>query len=398
MSNISVGRLDVVPVSEQGTEYVERKGLGHPDSLIDGIVDATSVSLSKRYIEEFGSILHHNVDKGLIIGGASRVGFGHGIITKRIEVIVTGRASRGTNGREIDVNGIAEETARKYLKENTRFLEVDDEVLIRPKVAEGSADLGHIFSRGSKVPLANDTSFGIGFAPFTDTERLVLATENYLNSKEYKKRVPAVGEDIKVMGMRENDAITLTVAIAFVAKNVKDLEEYKAYKAKIAQDIIKNARKSTNKIVKVHINTGDPEEGGEVYITKTGLSCEAGDDGSVGRGNRVNGLITPFRHMSLEAAAGKNPVSHIGKIYNILATELAKQITSEYPGIKECDIAILSQIGKPISEPHNLNINIVAGKKEFEALRPKAAYIADGFLDNIGEFTNNIALGKYRTF
>ena len=398
MANISVNRLDIAPLSLQNTEYVERKGLGHPDSLIDGIVDATSIALSKRYIEEFGTILHHNVDKGLVIGGAARVGFGHGAITKRIEVIVTGRAARGTSGRKIDVNEIAKDTAAKYLKDNTRFLNVDDEVFIQSKIADGSADLTHIFGRGNGVPLANDTSFGIGFAPFTDTERLVLATERYLNSREYKKRMPMAGEDIKVMGMREKDSISLTVAIAFVAQHVKDINAYNEYKEKIAQDIVKNARKTTGKRVRVHINTGDPEGDGEVYITKTGLSCESGDDGSVGRGNRVNGLITPFRHMSLEAAAGKNPVSHIGKIYNILATQLAQQITNEYPAIKECDVAVLSQIGKPISEPHNLNLNIIAGKSDFEKLNGNAKYIAQGYLENIGELARNIALGKYGTF
>ncbi len=398
MANISVNRLDITPVGMQNTEYVERKGIGHPDSLIDGIVDATSVALSKRYIEEFGTILHHNVDKGLVIGGAARVGFGHGAITKRIEVIVTGRAARGTSGRKIDVDEIAKETAAKYLKDNTRFLNIDDEVRIESRIADGSSDLTSIFGRGTGVPLANDTSFGIGFAPFTDTERLVLETEHFLNSKDYKKRMPMVGEDVKVMGMRESGSISLTVAIAFVAQHVKDINAYREYKIKIAQDIVKNARKITQKKVNVHINTGDPEEGGDVYITKTGLSCESGDDGSVGRGNRVNGLITPFRHMSLEAAAGKNPVSHIGKIYNILATQLAQQVAQEYSEIKECDVAVLSQIGKPISEPHNLNMNIITGRSDFEKLSSKARYVAEGYLENIGEFTHNIALGKYGTF
>ncbi len=399
MGNISVNKMDFTPVSEQNTEYVERKGIGHPDSLIDGIVDATSCELSRRYIAEFGSILHHNVDKGLIIGGASRVGFGKGAITKRIEVIVTGRATSEADGKRIDVNQVAKEVTAKYLKEHTRFLNVDDEVFIQSKIASGSLDLGNIFKRSTSVPLANDTSFGIGFAPFSVTERLVLETERFLNSKEYKHRMPSAGEDIKVMGMRDKDAITLTVAIAFVAKHVPNIEAYKENKTKIKADIKKNAKKITDREISVHINTGDDVEGGDVYLTKSGLSCEAGDDGSVGRGNRVNGLITPFRQMSLEAAAGKNPVNHIGKIYNILATEMAQSITKEYPEIKQCDVAVLSQIGKPISQPHNLNINLVLAKKaDFAKLQPKVDYIAQGFLENIGQLTTDIALGKYKTF
>ncbi len=399
MRNISIERLELKPVSGQSTEYVERKGVGHPDSLIDGIVDETSHALCREYMNSFGTILHHNVDKGLIIGGAAKATYGKGKITKKIEVIVTGRAINKINGKVIDVNQIAEDVTRNYLKENTRFLDLENEVVIKSKIAKGSEDLTHIFARKSDVPLANDTSFGIGFAPFSDTERLVLETERYLNSKEYKAGFPAVGEDIKVMGCRNGSRITLTVAIAFVAHLVPNKDEYARFKERATKDILKFASKITNKDVAVEVNTGDDLEGEAPYLTKSGLSCEAGDDGSVGRGNRVNGLITPFRHMSLEAAAGKNPINHIGKIYNILATELAHDIVKQYPQILECDIAALSQIGKRIDQPLNLNINmIVESGANFDNIRSKAHYISDQWLDNIGKLTTDIALGKYKTF
>ncbi len=399
MRNISIEKLELKPVSEQATEYVERKGIGHPDSLIDGIVDETSHALCREYLNACDSILHHNVDKGLIIGGEAKAAYGKGEITKKIEVIVTGRAISTFSGKMLDVNRIAEEVTRKYLKDNTRFLDLDNEVVIKSKIAKGSEDLTHIFGRKSEVPLANDTSFGIGFAPFSDTERLVLETERYLNSKEYKASFPAVGEDIKVMGCRNGDKITLTVAIAFVAQLVNSKEEYIRMKERATKDILGFASRVTKKEVAVEVNTGDDAEGEAPYLTKSGLSCEMGDDGSVGRGNRVNGLITPFRHMSLEAAAGKNPINHIGKIYNILATQLAEDIVKQYPQIRECDIAALSQIGKRIDQPLNLNINmIVENGANFEDIRGKAHYIADGWLDRIGEFTTQIALGKYKTF
>ncbi|MEM3839183.1 MAG: methionine adenosyltransferase [Candidatus Micrarchaeaceae archaeon] len=399
MRNISIERLDLKPVSEQATEYVERKGVGHPDSLIDGIVDETSHALCREYINSTGTILHHNVDKGLIIGGTAKVTYGSGKITKKIEVIVTGRATSKFSGKSIDVNQIAEDVTRKYLKDNTRFLDLDEEVVIRSKIAKGSEDLTHIFSRKSEVPLANDTSFGIGFAPFSDVERLVLETEHYLNGKEYKASFPAVGEDIKVMGCRNGDRITLTVAIAFVAQFVNSKEEYYSMKERVTKDILRFASRITKKEVVVEVNTGDDAEGIAPYLTKSGLSCENGDDGSVGRGNRVNGLITPFRHMSLEAAAGKNPINHIGKIYNLLATQLADDIVKQYPQIKECDIAALSQIGKRIDQPLNLNINLILENgANFDNIRSKVNYIADGWLDRIGEFTTQIALGKYKTF
>ncbi|MDE1861238.1 MAG: methionine adenosyltransferase, partial [Candidatus Micrarchaeota archaeon] len=280
MKSISISELLVPPVEDRRIEYVERKGIGHPDSLIDGIVDATSHALSRKYLESCDAILHHNVDKGLIIGGASKVGFGHGEITKKIEVIITGRAMDRFNNVKIDVDDIAVEVAREYLAEHTRFLDLDNEVKFESKIATGSADLTNLFVRGGSAPLANDTSFGIGFAPYTDTERLVLETERYLNSKEYKSQRPSVGEDIKVMGLRDGKDIVLTIAIAFVAQHVDSLDTYIKHKELVQKDVLKFAKKLIGKDITVHNNAADPTDSDEVYLTKSGLSAEAGDDGS----------------------------------------------------------------------------------------------------------------------
>jgi S-adenosylmethionine synthetase len=253
--------------------------------------------------------------------------------------------------------------------------------------------------RGNGVPLANDTSFGVGFAPLSTVERIVSATARYLNSEAYKRKMPGVGDDIKVMGLKDGNKITLTIAIAFVARYIHSMDEYISYKEKVEHDVAVLARKFTNKEVDIVVNHGDSIEKGEVYLTKSGLSCEAGDDGSVGRGNRVNGLITPFRYMSLEAAAGKNPVSHVGKIYNILATKLAGLVVEEVPSVKECHIAMLSQIGRKIDDPKSLSISLIAEKpSSFDAAAKKAKYLAEGALEATGRLTSDIVLGKYSVF
>jgi S-adenosylmethionine synthetase len=397
--SIEIEERDIIPVAERPIEFVERKGVGHPDSLIDGIVENISLELCKAYMEKAGQILHHNVDKGLIIGGASEVDFGKGRITRPIEVILTGRATTEYKGKTIPVDEIAIRTADAYLRKHTRFLDVDKEVRISSKIVSGSSDLNGIFSRGDGVPLANDTSFGIGFAPFTETERLTLETETFLNSSEYKKKMPMVGEDIKVMGVREHDGIMLTIAIAFVSPLIKNIDEYIKAKETIVKDVKQLAKKYTKKNVEVAINTGDSHEDEDVYLTKTGLSCEAGDDGSVGRGNRTNGLITPFRHMSLEAAAGKNPINHVGKIYSILSTEIAKDIVKQYPVIRECNVAIVSQIGRRIDDPKNLSIDVIMEKgQKLSSINSKVKDIAQEKLNNIATITRELTNGKYKMF
>lgn len=399
MSNIRVSGNSYPRLEDQPVEYVERKGVGHPDSLIDGIMERVSIDLSKAYIDAAGAVLHHNVDKGLIIGGSSEARFGSARITRPIEVILTGRAAKEYQGTPIPVDEIAVNSAASYLREHTRFLDVSSETSISSKIVRGSDDLMGIFGSAYGTPLANDTSFGIGFAPFTATERLVLETERMLNSAEYKKKVPAVGEDIKVMGVRDGEATTLTIAIAFVAPLVADAEDYRRQKELVSDDIRALASKLSGSDVEVVVNNGDNHETGVFYLTKSGLSCEAGDDGSVGRGNRVNGLITPFRHMSLEAAAGKNPVNHIGKIYNVLANEIAGDVVKDYPQVKECSVSIVSQIGRRIDDPKHLDVKIsTESPGQADTLKGKVSDIAQQALENIGFLTSEILAGKYPMF
>ncbi len=396
MKNIVILESKNTPLSEQEIEYVERKGRGHPDSLIDGIVETASIELSKYYLNKFDIILHHNVDKGLIIGGESDAVFGKGIIIRPIEIILAGRATSLFENIKIPIEEIVIKSTRDYLKKNTRFLDIDTEVIINSKIYPGSSDLNNIFLRKSEVPLANDTSFGIGFAPLTETEELSLKIEQYLNSTDYKIKMPAVGEDIKVMSVRQDDEINITLAIAFIADLVNNIEDYITQKEKVQNDVLKLAKDLTGKKINIIINNGDSYELNNVYLTKSGLSCEAGDDGSVGRGNRINGLITPFRNMTLEAASGKNPVNHVGKIYNIMANEIAKDVVKLYPQIKECNVSIVSQIGRKINDPKNVRLEIIG--ENTEKIKSKVITICEEALNETKELTKNIILGKYHTF
>ena len=396
VKNIVISKGGYTPVPELDVEIAERKGLGHPDTMIDGIVEEISVELCKAYLNEFGTILHHNLDKGQIVGGEARPEFGGGKVVQPIFILLSGRASYEAEGRIIPVQEIALETTKKYIKQNLRFLDPDADVEIMSKIRPGSRDLVELFLRKKGVPLANDTSFGVGYAPFSDAEKVVLGVERYLNSKEYKKAHPEVGEDIKVMGLRENSKIKLTVAVAFVDRFIHSIDEYVEAKERVKNDILKKAKEITKMDVEVFVNTADDIKNKSVYITVTGLSVEAGDDGSVGRGNRVNGLITPFRLMTLEAAAGKNPVSHVGKIYSVLAFKIAKEISEEYPDLKDVSVSLLSQIGKPINEPKMAFIELVGDN--VEPLRNNVRYITEQNLENIEQITQLIVEKKLGIF
>jgi S-adenosylmethionine synthetase len=88
-------------VEEMPVEIVERKGRGHPDSLCDGAAEELSVALCKFYREKVGRILHHNVDKAVLVGGSSEADFGGGRVIAPIQIYIVGRATLGW-GRHSD--------------------------------------------------------------------------------------------------------------------------------------------------------------------------------------------------------------------------------------------------------------------------------------------------------
>jgi S-adenosylmethionine synthetase len=360
MLNIQVHKYDSTPIEKLAVEIVERKGKGHPDTICDASVETLSRLLSKYYIEHYGMILHHNVDKCSLAGGRSEPKFARedpngGELITPIYICVIGRATsdilRENKLDRIPIDVLTRKAVLECIRDSVRNLNPELHLQIDSKIFQGSGDLVTLFGHKQEIPLANDTSFGVGFAPFSQTENLVLKVEKFLNSKETHKEIPAIGEDIKVMGLRTDDKIHLTCAIAMVAKECDDVDAYMNIKDQIKNAVLNLAVKNTDYEVACDVNRADIPEKKSVYITVTGTSAESGDDGQVGRGNRVNGIITPCRPMSLEASAGKNPVNHVGKLYNVLSNVIADAIVTKVDGVSEAYLRLLSQIGKPISEP-----------------------------------------------
>jgi len=376
--NLGITVLVSPPPGAAPHEIVERKGRGHPDSLCDALAENLSIGLSRFYLERFGEILHHNVDKALLLGGAARPAFGGGELVEPIEIILAGRATRRFRGVAVPVDELAMELSREWLARHLRNIDPARDVRIVPRIRETSPDLAELFLRGGegRVPLANDTSFGVGFAPLDRLERAVLEVERVLGAPETRTACPEIGDDVKVMGLRSGERLELTVACAFVGRHVRDLADYFAKKERLRSLAASAVRTALGADIEVEVNAADGETADSIYLTVTGLSAEAGDDGQIGRGNRVNGLITPYRPMSLEAAAGKNPVSHTGKIYNLLAGRIARTLADELPGVDEAYCYLLSRIGSPVNDPALTDIVLrLADTSAIEAVRRSAGKI-----------------------
>jgi len=397
--DIIVEEFSQAPLEEQKLEIVERKGLGHPDSICDAILDRVSVELSKEYLKKFGAIMHHNADKSLLVAGEVDTRFGGGKVKQPMLLIFGDRATAEVEGVRVPVEEIAIRAAKKWIKENLRFVDPEKHMRYQVELKPGSAALTDIFKRAGRILSANDTSAAVGYAPMTPTEQLVLETEHFLNSKKFKKEFPAVGEDVKVMAFRKNSEVSLTVGAAFVDRFVKSEDDYFRKKEEVLDELRKFLKEyNAFKKVDLKLNTLDVNGRGVdgVYLTVLGTSADGADSGQVGRGNRPNGVIPLNRHVGSEAAAGKNPVSHVGKIYTILTHKIANEIYTNVPGLREVYVWLVSQIGKPIDEPAIAVTRVItkAGVK-LESVRGQILETVDNELEHIDKFCKDLSEGKY---
>ena len=397
MDNVYVNKLGRIALEDQPLEIVERKGLGHPDTMCDSVMNRISVELSKEYIDKFGVVLHHNVDKSLLAAGVAVPAFNGGKVLEPMRFVFGDRATFKVGDEEIPVDDIAAKSASDWLKENLRFVDADS-VVYQSQIKPGSMALADIFDRKGKFLGSNDTSAAVGYAPFTKTETVIMELENYLNSKSFKRSFPESGEDIKLMGLRKGGDLNITVAMAMVDRFIESESEYFKKQGEIDDAIhgFVDDKFGFDRIT-IDINALDVRGRGTdgLYLTVTGTSAEAGDSGQVGRGNNVAGVIPLNRPMSSEAAAGKNPVSHVGKIYNALCYRIANRVTEDVPGVREIYVWLLSQIGKPINEPNVFSAQIIpVDGVELNSVNKQIDEIIAYEFDHLAEFCDDLAMGK----
>ncbi len=408
---LKITQADFLPIEKSKfPEICERKGIGHPDSVCDAVADACSRALCVYYLEHFGRVYHHNVDKAALVGGVAKPKFGGGMIIQPQYFLIVGRAIHqiltecGTENKleYVPVATICLDTQRQVLAKIFRNLDLARDIQFDYAVRPGSIDLTGVFDEShhsEDIPLSNDTSFGVGYAPYSDVEKITLEAEYLINSPSFKDKCKGSGEDVKVMVERIDNKVGITVAAAMVSKYINDFDEYINYTNQIKDAVLDLAAKIIpEREVTCQVNVADNIEKGIIYLTITGTSAEAGDDGEVGRGNRSNGLITPCRTMSLEAVCGKNPINHVGKIYNILGTEIAREIYKRGEGdILEAHVKLLSQIGRPITDPWVNSIELIPAENvNFASIEKIAKEVSEDMLkkESLIDLRKRLIAGK----
>jgi len=348
--------------AQEAVEIVERKGLGHPDTICDAVMESVAVQLAQAYVKTCGRVLHFNADKGMLVAGQVACRFGGGSVLAPMRLVMGDRATFEWKHKRIPVKEIAEQTAYTWFKRHLPRIKPGKDLECQVELKPPSEELRSVAERPRKT-VANDTSATVGYAPFTPTERLVFQIEQFLNSRSFKKEFPDTGEDVKVLAVRNMKDLNVTVAMPFLAPLIRNESEYFKRKALVEQALMNFVARKIEPDFSPHIflNVLDRPGAGEAgtYLTLLGTSAEAGDSGEVGRGNRVCGIISLRRPASAEAAPGKNPVAHVGKIYNVLAQVLAEDIHKKVGGLRDVTVWITSQIGHPISSPQSVVVEVI---------------------------------------
>jgi len=349
-------------VSDQ-LEFVERKGIGHPDSVADIIAEEMMLRYRRYVYSKIGIMPNGWFDKVVVSGGEAHVTFGHAEIIKKPKIILYGKAMKIDGNADYIYNlfSSAVEYVIDYIFGHGVFDNIEVEVAVNSGMGAEHAKGFYDLRTNSKlnpyflkdVQKANDTIITSGWWPLNVAEKSVIIIENYINSEYFKNLYPETGYDVKVVTTCINSKYEFTICIPFIASITPTKIIYEKKKQQIVSLLQKYIyQELLIDDFSINLNTKDDEH--SAYLTVFGSAFDKGDVGVTGRGNRYPGVISIMRPSGVEAYAGKNTFNHSGKLYAFLATDLAKTI-QEFSN-QDTQVIISTDNGIPIDEPKNIVI------------------------------------------
>lgn len=352
-------------------EVVERKGLGHPDTLTDGIAETSEIAYAQYCRENFGVIPHHNLDKAMLLGGLCVQKFGGSEFEAPLHMIFMGRASQSFGGAEIPLEDIQDSAARSYLARVMPHLNIDDPAVYQSSSMTSSRStrpywfsprsIDDLPEYAGDSPKANDTATMISYWPLTTTEQLALDLEGYFYTNNEQgmplPRIDYIGQDIKVMAVRSGDSITATLCVPQVTTKTPDIETYFERERQLEKDLQAYAELLTDgkEKIEVVLNTQTKAKNPHPYLVTGGSCTDFGEEGAVGRGNKTHGIISSYRPNTMEAPQGKNPTYFVGKILGYLGDKIAQNIyeTTGSP----CQVVLQANMGDNLFAPSNVIVS-----------------------------------------
>ena len=89
-------------------------------------------------------------------------------------------------------------------------------------------------------------------------------------------------------------------------------------------------------------------------------------------------------------------MTHVGKIYNVLAQVLAEQLHQKIKGLQEVTVWLTSRIGEPVSKPHFITIEVAVREHiSFSSVEGPIRREVQRTLRSIHLFCRALARGVY---
>lgn len=359
--HVTVENRSVTPAHEAEFEVVERKGIGHPDSMADILAEEFSRRYSRYGLDALGVVPNHWVDKVALIGAAATVDYGMFSVDKPISSYLFGKLTRAVGETAMPIEDLFRDASTDVLVAATRDPWIVNYVRHSVENTSGTAvdhpqafyrPVDAVAAEQATALRANDTAFCAAHAPATPTEQLAITLENLVNGAEFAEHFPAAGSDVKVMLLRGDTRLDVTLCLPFHPGLTPTGESYRTMLAEAHERIAALTTATALGLgisdpVHVAVNTKDVEGG--AYLAPFGTSLGKGDCGLVGRGNKADGVIASSRSAGVEALAGKNPVHHTGKLYTLAASRIADRVYAEL-GLSN-ETVLMSRNGDPLDQP-----------------------------------------------
>lgn len=373
--------------SLEGFEVVERKGVGHPDSLADALANEVSIAYSRYCLDTIGVIPHHNVDKLYI--GAGHYKNDYGVCERLAPVVVrvNGRMSSVFGDIDLNIEELQTSAVRNYIQQVMPTV-TDEDLVIEPNATQHTKVQSWFTPRNvgdipdATKPKANDTSVCIGHWPPSSAESLAYQLERYFWTEVNGHAVPRfaeIGQDIKVMVVRSGEQLEATLCVPAMSKHTASYDAYceimVMHEKKLqvlADTMFENS--SLQPVVKVN-----PYQ--RQYMLGLGSCIECGEEGMVGRGNNINGIIATHRIHTLESWAGKNPVYHTGRVYGYMTAKLARSISEQFS--VKCTVTAVTRCGDSLFPPYqlmvstNVSVDTVELDRFVDELMEKTDYVEE---------------------
>jgi len=377
--------------ADASVEIVERKGLGHPDTLADALAERLSIAYAEVCLRDFGAVLHHNLDKLYIRGGHSAISLGSFAMLDPVTIMFGGRVSERFADQPINYRKLFEEVTAAYLHTVLPALDVQRSVRFEHTTTARSKyptwfhphSLDDLPER--VAPTASDTAVVTAWWPNTPVEDLVLALERHLNLNRDAARPPysALGQDIKVLAQRHDHDVHVLMNVPVFPRAAASAASYEAIvgqaQAELQQFADQHLPAPLRCKVELNASTVNPFGGKRQYLLGTGSCIECGEEGFVGRGNTAAGFIPLFRPKSAEAPFGKNPTYHAGKVYSIYALDIARAAYSTLG--TPATVSIVAAHSAPLRHPSAVTLDL-AGTPETAIDHAVARQLTDDVLAN----------------